>query len=138
VGRFPSVLPSGLRLRPLRQTGFHPTGQTCFPIKIRCLPPAFSPSHVKSRLCWPLLRQEAEEAAFLLVALALLLLIPRMVLGDGGPQDSSECFKLPTSRNFQSNPLANPSASHVFAAYWACSASLVSETLVYGLEHWLG
>jgi hypothetical protein len=42
VCRFPSVLPSGFRLRPFRQSGFHLSGQTCFPIKVRCLSPAFS------------------------------------------------------------------------------------------------
>jgi hypothetical protein len=40
VGRFPSVLPSGCRLRPFPQAGFRPTGQICFPIKVSSLSPA--------------------------------------------------------------------------------------------------
>jgi hypothetical protein len=41
VCRFPSVLPSGFRLRPFRQSGFHLSGPTCFPLKVRRLPSAF-------------------------------------------------------------------------------------------------
>jgi hypothetical protein len=42
VGRFPSVLPSGFRLRSFRQSGFHLSGQNIFPLKVRALPPDFS------------------------------------------------------------------------------------------------
>jgi hypothetical protein len=41
VGRFPSVLPSGFRLRSFRQSGFHLSGQNIFPLKVRALPPDF-------------------------------------------------------------------------------------------------
>jgi hypothetical protein len=37
VGRFPLVLSLRFRLRSIRQAGFRPSGQICFPIKVRSL-----------------------------------------------------------------------------------------------------
>ena len=48
AGRFPSVLPSGFRLRSFRQSGFHLSGQSLFPLKVRTLSPALRTAFYRS------------------------------------------------------------------------------------------